>query len=426
MNDKLRKDILKDFQIKKFCAYGFLKNLKFFEPYLIIYLMGNNINLFQIGVLIAIREIIVNVFEIPSGFIADYFGRKKEMYFCFGFYIVSFVLFFFADTFILAAFGMVFFGFGEAFRSGTHKAMIYTYLDSKKWQSEKTFVYGRARSFSLIGSAVSSLVGIILILSVPSDSYIFLFSVVPYILDLFLIMSYPKFLDTSDKKHDASFKEMTKSVVESFCINKKLRSILIEEGIAEAGFSYVKDLIQPILEIIIIGSGISLIASLSADDNLKIILGLVYAILNLFGSYFSKKAYLLKAKRTSLACLALIHIGYAVSCGLLAIFSGQYLVVCVIYVLIYALHSVRKPIFVDEIDNNIDKSNRATVISASAQLKSLFLMIFAPVLGYVADNVGIGLVMVILCIVFTVTFPLLKVRDSDKCHIKKSQKSMSE
>ncbi len=408
MSTELQKDILKDFQIKKFCLYGLLKNLKFFEPYLLIYLMSNDINLFQIGILIAIREVIVNVFEIPSGFIADYFGRKKEMYFCFGFYIVSFIILFFADTFILAALGMAFFGLGEAFRSGTHKAMIYTYLDSKNWQSEKTFVYGTTRSFSLIGSAASSLLGIVLILSVPSDSYIFLFSVVPYILDLILIMSYPKFLDIADKKHDATFKDMAKDLVDSFRINKKLRNILIEEGIAEATFSYVKDLIQPILEIIIIGSGISMIASLSADDNLKIALGLVYAILNLFGSYFSKRAYLIKGNKTSLVCLFLIHIAYAISCALLAIFSGQYLIVCVIYVFIYILHSIRKPIFVDEIDNNIEKSNRATVISTSAQLKSLFLMIFAPILGLIADNVGIGLVMIILCILFIITSPLLK------------------
>ncbi len=408
MSNELRGEILKDFQIKKFCAYGFLKNLKFFEPYLIIYLMSSNINLFQIGILISIREIIVNLFEIPSGFIADYFGRKKEMYFCFGFYIISFIVFFFTDTFTLAAVGMVFFGLGEAFRSGTHKAMIYTYLDFKNWQSEKTFVYGRTRSFSLIGSAISSLLGIFLILSVPSDSYIFLFSVVPYILDLFLIMSYPKFLDTSDKKHGTSFKEMAKDVIKSFRINKKLRNILIEEGIAEAGFSYVKDLIQPILEIIIIGSGISLIASLSVDDNLKVILGLIYALLNLFGSYFSKKAYLLKGEKTSLACLSQIHMAYALSCGLLAFFSEQYLMVCLIYLFIYILHSIRKPIFVDEIDNNIDKSNRATVISASAQLKSLFLMIFAPMLGFIADNVGISVAMAIICVAFAATFPLLK------------------
>ncbi len=414
MSKVIRNEILKDFQIKKFCAYGFLKNLKFFEPYLIIFLMDNNISLFQIGFLIAIREIIVNVFEIPSGIIADYFGRKKEMYFCFSFYIISFVFFFFTDSFTMAIFGMIFFGLGEAFRSGTHKAMIYTYLDSKNWRTEKTFVYGRTRSFSLVGSAISSLLGIALILSVPADSYIFLFSIVPYLLDLFLIMSYPNFLDNSDKKTDSSFKEMCKSIINSFRANKKLRSLLIEEGIAEAGFSYVKDLIQPILEIIIIGTGISLISSLSADDNLKIILGLVYTLLNLVGSYFSKKAYILKENRTNIACLFILHISYAISCGFLALFTSQYLIVCFVYVIFYILHNIRKPIFVDEIDDNIEKSNRATALSAAAQLKSLFLMIFAPLLGLIADNIGIEWVMIGLCLIFVLTTPLLNTKKFKK------------
>ncbi len=414
MSVQLQREILKDVQIKKFCLYGLLKNLKFFEPYLIIYLMSKDISFFQVGLLIAIREVIVNIFEIPSGFIADYFGRKKEMYFCFGFYIVSFVFFFFTNGFAIASFGMVFFGLGEAFRSGTHKAMIYTYLDSKNWQSEKTFVYGRTRAFSLIGSAISSFIGIILILAVPSDSYIFLFSVVPYLLDLFLIMSYPEHLDTADKKHGSSFKDMMRGVFENFCINKKLRGILIEEGFAEAAFSYLKDLIQPILEVITIGSGIILISSISAEDNLKVVLGLTYAVLNLVSSYFSKRAHIIKGKKTSIVCLLLIHISYAGLCGLLAIFSGQYLVVLLVYLLIYILHNIRKPIFVDEIDNNIDKSHRATIISASAQLKSLFLMLFAPLLGLIADNYGFSLVMVILAIVFVVTAPLLCVKPTAK------------
>ncbi len=66
---------------------------------------------------------------------------------------------------------------------------------------------------------------------------------------------------------------------------------------------------------------VSVVASLSADDNLKIVLGLVYAGINLIGSYFSKKAHIVKGERTS----------YAVLYAVLAIFSGQYLVVSVIY-----------------------------------------------------------------------------------------------
>ena len=57
LNEQQQK-IKSDGQIKKFCAYGFLKNLNFFEPYLLIFLMGKGIGLFEIGILIAVREVI--------------------------------------------------------------------------------------------------------------------------------------------------------------------------------------------------------------------------------------------------------------------------------------------------------------------------------------------------------------------------------
>lgn len=398
-----RKNILRDWQIKKFCAYGFLKNLKFFEPYLIIFLLNNHLNLTQIGILIAIREIIINVFEIPSGFIADYFGRKKELYFCFTFYIISFIFFFMGNKFVFAMIAMIFFGLGEAFRSGTHKAMIYTYLESKNWQSEKTFVYGRTRSFSLIGSAISSLFGILIILSVPADNYIFLFSIIPYFLDFALIVSYPSFLDFSDQDKSVTLKEMIARLFASIKHTKSLRRILIQEGMTESSVSYVKNLIQPILEAAVIGSGIIVISGLTADQNLKIILGVVYAIINLFGSYFSKKAYLLRNKKTAKECLMIFHVALAVLFGMIAVFAKNYILVACVYVLLYIIHSMRKPIFVDEIDNLIDKSTRATFLSMAAQLKSLMLMIIAPALGYVADNFGIVYVMGILSGVFIIS-----------------------
>ncbi len=405
-----RKEIIKDSQIKKFCFYGFFKNLKFFEPYLLIFLLSQGISLLEIGILIAIREVLVNLFEIPSGIIADYFGRKKELYFCFIFYIISFVIFFFTNSFFIAIFAMIFFGLGEAFRSGTHKAMIYSYLDTKSWSKEKAFVYGRTRSFSLIGSTISSLVSIVLIIYAPNDNYIFLFSVIPYVLDLLLIMSYPKYLDTIDIKEKSNAKGFFSNLITNFKSNKKLKSIIIEEGIAEGSYSYIKDFIQPILEIIIIGSGIMLISELSADDNLKIILGILYAVLNLIGTFFSRKAYLLKDKRPSLELLSILHITMFITFGALAFFTTNYIVVFLTYVLFYILHSIRKPLFVDEIDNNIDKSIRATTLSLTSQLKSLFLIIFAPLFGFIADNYGIKYVMFGLCIMFLITIPLLRKR----------------
>lgn len=116
--NKVYLDIKKDRLIWKFCFYGFFKNLKFFEPYLFIYLLSKGLDFFHIGLLYSIREAFKYIFEVPSGIIADNYGKRNELLVCFIFYIFSFVLFFLGNGFILISIGMAFFGLGEAFRSG--------------------------------------------------------------------------------------------------------------------------------------------------------------------------------------------------------------------------------------------------------------------------------------------------------------------
>lgn len=414
MSDDKHLEIRSERQIQKFCIYGFLKNLKFFEPYLLIFLMGKGISLFEIGLLIGIREILINVFEIPSGFIADYFGRKKELYFCFSLYILSFVCFFFTNSFAMAAVAMGLFGLGEAFRSGTHKAMIFTYLDHRGWQGEKTYVYGLTRSWSLVGSAVSSVIGILLILLAPAVNFIFLFSIIPYILDFFLILSYPAYLDQSDKEGETDLRGMFRSVYLQFRHSRLLRNLLMEEGIFESIISYTKDMIQPILETIILSSGFVVLSRLSKEDNLHVLLGLTYAALNLFGSYASHQSHVIKKHGTSLHCLWTLHLGLAISMAVLALISRFSLPVLAVYLVIYFLFNVRKPIFIDELDEHIEKSARATTLSISAQLKSLLLVILAPVSGWIADRFGIAAMMLLLSLCLLASLPLLRVRKSSK------------
>ena len=57
----------KDIQYYKFCAYGFLKNLRFFEPFLILFFLDKDITFLQIGILYTLRELTRNIFEVPAG-----------------------------------------------------------------------------------------------------------------------------------------------------------------------------------------------------------------------------------------------------------------------------------------------------------------------------------------------------------------------
>ncbi|MFW6343595.1 MAG: hypothetical protein ACOC2B_02530 [Sediminispirochaetaceae bacterium] len=85
--------ITKDIQFVKFSLYGFIKNLRFFDPYLLLFFLESGLDYFQIGILFSIREIATNVIEVPSGFAADLMGRRRVMMSSFVIYILSFLVF---------------------------------------------------------------------------------------------------------------------------------------------------------------------------------------------------------------------------------------------------------------------------------------------------------------------------------------------
>ena len=96
--------------------------------------------------------------------------------------------------------------------------------------------------------------------------------------------------------------------------------------------------------------------------------------------------------------------------AVLAVVSRRPMLVFMTYLFIYALLNIRKPVFVDEVDEHIEKSERATILSISSQLKSLFLLLFAPLMEYMADRFGISVVFFLLAAAFLLSLPLLRTR----------------
>ncbi|MFW6290789.1 MAG: hypothetical protein ACOC7V_00590 [Spirochaetota bacterium] len=82
-----------DLQYARFSACGFLKNLRFFEPFMVLFLIEQGVSFLQVGTLYAIREIAVNALEVPTGAVADALGRRRTMIASFAAYLVSFVIF---------------------------------------------------------------------------------------------------------------------------------------------------------------------------------------------------------------------------------------------------------------------------------------------------------------------------------------------
>ena len=198
----------------------------------------------------AIREILTNLLEIPSGFLADIYGRRKAMIFSFAAYIVSFLLFTFTSGFGFFVIAMFWFACGEAFRSGTHKALILAHLRQTGRIEHKLDYYGHTRAASQAGSAINSLLAAALVFYTGNYRFIFLAAVVPYFIDLLNLASYPARLDCGcnvDNAKKPEFKGYFKSFILIFQKSEN-RGVFLNSSIFTACFKASKDYLQPVLK----------------------------------------------------------------------------------------------------------------------------------------------------------------------------------
>jgi len=405
--------IKKDLQIYKFSLYGFLKNLRFFEPFIILFFREMGISFLQIGLLYSIRELTTNIVEIPSGMIADKFGRKLAMIMSFCFYILAFSIFYFFPQFWFYALAMVVYGFAEAFRSGTHKAMIFDYLKLHNWQDKKVEYYGFTRSWSQFGSAVSALIAAIIVFYSGSYRYIFLFSIVPYLFNLALMISYPNSLNQSHTKHKASTSDILKDFMQLFKLST-LRKAILNSTLFDGVFKSTKDYLQPILVAMI--SVLVLFPRFSEEQNLAIAVGLIYFILFFLSGIAARKAYKFRKIFPSLAFS--IDLSFVIGmvviflAGVAFIFHLQIISVLML-VLLYVLQNLRRPLNIDLISELIPQRIMASGLSLESQGKTLAVAIFAPIMGWAVDSFGIGYGFIILAVILIIMSPLVWVRSRD-------------
>lgn len=234
----------------RFSLYGFLKNQQYYDPFLILIFIEKGLSFFMIGILIGFREICINIMEIPSGAFADLYGCRRSMILSFAAYIASFVAFALSRSVALLFGAMFLFAIGEAFRTGTHKALIFNWLRLQGRSDEKTKVYGYTRSWSKMGSALSVLIASALVFYTGNYSNTFLFCIIPYILGIINFLGYPAALD-GDCRTGFSMKAVLVHLASALKQSVKysyLRRLLIEAMGFEGAFKATKDYLQPILK----------------------------------------------------------------------------------------------------------------------------------------------------------------------------------
>lgn len=403
----------KDKQYRKFCAYGFLKNQRFYESFIILYFLKQGISYTQIGILYSIREILLNLLEIPAGFLSDSLGRKKTMITSFVMYIICFSIFSMGQGYGLYIIAFIFYALGDAFRTGTHKAMIYDYLRINGWSKWKVDYYGHTRSWSQKGSAFSALIAGAVIFFTGNYRWVFIISLIPALLDLLLIASYPKELDGVTgsfrwKALKVSFKQTYGDFISTFKKPAVLRAIS-NTSIYSGYYKALKDFLQPVL--LALATTLPFLTAQSEEKRTAIIVGITYTLIYLITSRASKKSAQFSALFSSTGRALNITLITGIVTGIISgtlLYLGYPLGSVLFYILIYIIENIRKPIGMGYTTDYVKHEILATALSAESQLKTIWATIIIFFTGFLADKFTLGISLIIISSSLLFFYPLLK------------------
>ena len=389
----------------RFSIYGFLKNLRFFEWFFILFLRQKGLSFTEIGVLIGYRELCITLLEIPSGGIADLYGRRRCMILSFLAYIGSFVLFALCreKDWLMLAPAMTLFAVGEAFRTGTHKAMIFDYLSREGRVSEKTKFYGTTRSWAKTGTAACVVIAAGLVFvsarSGPADyAILFWASLVPYCAGLLNFLWYPRYLDATPVDR-LSLQRVVRHMLHSFrdCWQQlRLRSLIADNMTYQGLFESIKDYVQPLVRQWAVLLPLAL--GLSADRRTALLMVMVAAPIALVEAFGSKQA-----DRFARACRGEERAAWGVWIATLVLYAllapslywaRDYPLASAaaagMFALLYLVANLWRPIQLSRYDAFAGGEKGATILSIEAQAKSLAIVILAPVTGCLVDHYGLA------------------------------------
>jgi MFS family permease len=384
--------------LARFCLYGFLKNLRLFDAFLLLALRDRGLDFAAIGALVAAREVSVLLLEVPSGALADTIGRRRCMVLSMAAYVAFSVTFWLASSAWALAAGMVCYGVGDAFRSGTHKALVLSWLRGAGRLGEKTEVYGRTRSWSQLGSACSAALGGALLVAGADYRTMFLAYAAIAAVNLVNLATYPASLDADvERARERGVGAAAATWRRLFAAARRvvrdpsLRPVVGAGVAVRGGYKVAKDYLQPVLQALVLALPAG--AGWSTEQRTGLLVGLVGAAMFVLASQASRQAHRFERMcggpdRAASALMTGFAALFALV-GALALLDQRWLTV-LLFVLLAVGNNLWRPVQVGRLADAGAQAEQATVLSIEAQLGALFTAALAPAVGAAVDALAGG------------------------------------
>ena len=168
---------------------GFLKNMLFILPVLMLYYGYKGVGIGDFFLIQGFAYLVVFFTEVPTGYIADIFSRKKVAVFGFLVWSIGYLFWIYGYGFSSMLMGELIFGLSISLLSGTFEAYMFDLL--KKRGKERLYhnKFAKYNAFSNVGLFVATISGSFLYKKIGGDNTVWLClwaSFIAFVLMLFM------------------------------------------------------------------------------------------------------------------------------------------------------------------------------------------------------------------------------------------------
>ncbi|MBI2546607.1 MFS transporter [Candidatus Woesearchaeota archaeon] len=357
--------------IQKLYVYNFLHSFVLFGAIGVpFFLDWAHLNYKQIFLLQIWFTFWIFVLEVPTGAIADTFGRKLSLLLSGAFTALGVLSYAIIPNFYLFMLAELVFAIGMAFKSGADKALLYDSLNRSQKKNSGAFFshYMLAGNLGfIVAMPLGSLLAGASIFNYPESLRIaMLLTSIPIFTSFLFAFS---FKEVRRKSHTESLIKQGFKGTTYLLKHRALRSFAIDNILVSATTFFIFWFYQPIA----INAGIPIwfLGFIAAGFN-------ILAVIALYNLKYLEKAI---PTRRLLFLTALIP---AITFASLVFVSSWLLIVTAILITATA-QVLRQPLFDHFMNKHIPSKDRATVLSAQSMLQRMMIGILYPIVGFLAD-----------------------------------------
>lgn len=356
--------------VKRNYIFILLQNIDLTRGIWMIYLASKGMSLTQLGLLETIFHLTSFTMEVPTGAVADIFGRKTSRILGRILSLIGVILLLISNSFIWFAISFIFTALSYNLESGAGDALIYDSLKEIGEEESYMKLNGNKELFFQIASIISFLFGGYL--ATKSYDLAFILTIIIGIITIIQSFTFKEpTIGKVNKKEDNIFLNQLKNSILVIKNRPKIAFLIVfTEIFASFGtcmFFYLQNYLK-------------------ADGYNEAKIGIIYAFSSVVVALVATQVHRIEKVIKEKGILLITPFLTIISIWGIAISKYHYL----FFILLMVTEGIIFVAMGDYINKMIPSENRATILSFSSMIFSFFMITIFPLIGLLGDKYSLS------------------------------------